>query len=98
MSLNSDKLNGVAGPPLPPSTGYANWVLSEHGGLNMWTWIPTPDVRYGVTQVKADIQAHVTTGTRYKFSKTIGSYATVKEAKTMCEEHWHNDDFRHPPK
>jgi len=56
----------------------------------MWTWAASAGFRYFVTQYRAKVQAHVSSGTAYRRSWTIGDYATVKEAKVRCEEHWQN--------
>lgn len=75
---------------LAAPTGSANWQYETPCGVNMWSWRVTPEVLYYVTQLKDKIEAHVSTGTRYKFTKTIGEYATVTEAKARCVDHWQN--------
>lgn len=82
---NNDAMASFAAPP-----GYADWRYHESDGVNMWTWRPELGATYMVTQHGDNIQAHLTTGTRYKYCRTIGAYATVKEAKARAEEHRHN--------
>lgn len=80
-----------------PASGSADWRYNESDGVNMWTWKPKLGVTYMVTQHGDNIQAHLTTGTRYKYCRTIGAYATVKEAKARAEEHRPNaPDERRP--
>lgn len=76
--------------------GSANWDFATINSINMWTWNAKPGVRYVVTQSLHNIQAHLTTGTAHKFTRTIGSYATVAEARQRCVEHWQNGPDQRP--
>lgn len=89
MSTANDSVTPAARADSPPATGYAEWAYHASDGVNMWTWRPERGLSYMVTQNADNIQAHVTTGTAHKYCRTIGGYATVKEAKARCEEHRH---------
>lgn len=84
--------------PLAAASGSADWRYHSSDGVNMWTWKPELGVTYMVTQHGDNIQTHLTTGTRYKYCRTIGAYATVKEAKARAEDHRQNDPAERPGK
>jgi len=92
----ANKQNAEAGFAAAP--GSANWEYQGSEGVNMWTWNPERGTRYMVTQLADNIQAHLTTGTAHKFTRTIGSYATVTEAWQRCMEHWPNARTEPPAK
>ena len=57
--------------PLAAASGSADWRYHSSDGVNMWTWKPELGATYMVTQHGDNIQAHLTTGTRYKYCRTI---------------------------
>ena len=97
VNTEKDNLTATARADSPAPTGYAEWDYHASDGVNMWTWRPERGLSCMVTQHADNIQAHVTTGTAHKFCRTIGSYATVKEAKARCEEHRHTAAAKRQP-
>lgn len=95
MSTEDGKVDGWFeardATPLASAVGSAKWDYHPSNGVNIWRWTPATGTAYMVTQHKDNIQSHLTTGTAHKLTRTLGAWATVKEAKTRCQEHWQNE-------
>lgn len=71
--------------------GSADWQYRTSSGINIWTLEARRGLKFMVTQNADNVQAHVTTGEAHKYTSTIGSYATVAEARQRCVDLWQND-------
>ena len=90
MNATEDNLFQEQNPSSLHPVCSANWEYHGNAGVNMWTWTAKAGYRYMVTQQGKLIQAHLTTGAAHKYTRTIGSFANVMEARQRCLEHWQN--------
>lgn len=68
------------------------WSYEPSDGVDIYLFSPAKGVRYMVTRLSDNIQAHITTGTTYKFTRPIKEehFTSVESAKEACEQHWNS--------
>ena len=69
-----------------------DWKYHSSDGANIWMWHAGRGLKYRVTQNASNIQAHIIRGEAHEFTSTMGSYATVNEARQRCVDDWQNTE------